>query len=182
MKQKSILNTFDIELLFKEHYTFLCLVSFSILKDKDAARDVVQDFFILFWQKREDISLKFYFKAYAIRAVKNLSLIELKKASKKQSLDLIIDKQEDKIYNFVEKGNKYEKIWALLNQLPQGRKDIFISYVVYNQSYAEIAELNSISINTVKTQMKRAYSFLRAKAKKSDLVCLLLFYLSSNFL
>ncbi|MBJ7883014.1 RNA polymerase sigma factor [Gelidibacter salicanalis] len=175
MEQELLFDTDEIERLFKEHYKLLCLVSFAILKDKDSSKDVVQDFFISFWQKRKDISVKISFQAYAIRAVKNLSLKTLQKANNEQSLDKILYKQEDKTPSFIENANKYEKIWELLNQLPQSRKDIFISYVVYSQSYAEIAKLNGISVNTVKTQMKRSYAFLRSKAKESDLIFLYLF-------
>jgi RNA polymerase sigma-70 factor (ECF subfamily) len=36
-----------------------------------------------------------------------------------------------------------------------------MSRIVEGNSYAEIAENYNISVNTVKTQMKRAYAFLR---------------------
>lgn len=178
MKAKSTVITTETEYLFKEHYTLLCLVSFTILKDKDAARDVVQDFFISYWQKRETIFLKVSFQAYAVRAVKNLSLIAVKKASKEQSLDdhLVLYKQEDEVQDSLDKSKRHEIIWELLNQLPHSRKEIFISSVVHGQTYAEIAELNGISINTVKTQMKRAYAFLRSKTKKSDWVFIIIAY------
>ena len=171
MKTKSTVNTTKTERLFKEHYTLLCLVAFSILKDKDTARDVVHDFFISYWQKRKTISITISFQAYAVRAVKNLSLIAIKKLHKEQSLDAIaLTKQEDDVYNETDIFKRHDKLWELLNQLPCSRKEIFISSVVHGQSYAEIAELNGISINTVKTQMKRAYAFLRSNAKESDLV------------
>ncbi|RXJ50440.1 sigma-70 family RNA polymerase sigma factor [Gelidibacter gilvus] len=170
MKSRLKTNTSEIEQLFIEHYTLLCLVSFTIVKDEDAARDVVQDFFISYWQKRKVLSIKISFQAYAVRAVKNLSLIAIKKANKKQSLDLILNYHAEETQNAFEKPNTYEKIWELLNQLPHSRKDIFIAFVVHGQSYAEIAELRGISINTVKTQMKRAYAFLRSKANASDIV------------
>lgn len=173
MKTISTVNSTRTERLFKEHYTLLCLVAFSILKDKDAARDIVQDFFISYWLKSESISIRISFQAYAVRAVKNLSLTAIEKAKREQSLDdIVLTKQEVDVDNAMDASNKHDKLWALLNQLPCSRKEIFISSVVHGQTYAEIAELNGISINTVKTQMKRSYAFLRSKAKKSDLVFL----------
>lgn len=170
MKAKSAVNTKEIEYLFKDNYTLLCLVSFTIIKDKDAARDIVQDFFISYWQKRKVLSLRISFQAYAVRAVKNLSLIAVKKTNKEQPLDVVLHKHEYEVQNTLDKSNIHEKLWELLNQLPHSRKEIFISSVVHGQTYAQIAEINGISINTVKTQMKRAYAFLRSKARKSDLV------------
>ncbi|MEO5790201.1 sigma-70 family RNA polymerase sigma factor [Gelidibacter sp.] len=171
MKAQSTVDTTETEFLFKEHYTLLCIVSFSILKDKDAARDVVQDFFISYWQNRSTISIKVSFQAYAVGAVRNLSLMALKNVNKDQSLDdVVLNCLDDEAHNSLDKAKHHEKLWELLNQLPHSRKEIFISSVVHGQSYAEISELNGISINTVKTQMKRAYAFLRSKAKKNDLI------------
>lgn len=172
MKAKSTVTITEIENLFKEHYAFLCLVSFSILKDKDASKDIVHDFFVSYWLKRDTVSIHVSFQAYAVRAVKNLSLAAINKASKEQSLDKIIFNHPDKDadHSLLDKSKNHEKLWELLNQLPSSRKEIFISSVIDGQTYAEIAESNGISINTVKTQMKRAYAFLRSKAKKHNLV------------
>ena len=171
MKTQPTINTTETEFLFKEHHTLLCLVSFSILKDKDASRDVVQDFFISYWQKKETILIKVSFQAYAVGAVRNLSLMALKKVKKEQPLDeVVLNRHDDEGHNSFDKAKHHEKLWELLNQLPHSRKEIFISSVVHGQTYAEISELNGISINTVKTQMKRAYAFLRSKGKKSDLI------------
>lgn len=45
------------EALYKENFAFLSLVSFQITKDKDAAKDIVQEFFIYFWNKKEEINI-----------------------------------------------------------------------------------------------------------------------------
>lgn len=157
-----------MKLLFKEHHAFLCLVAFGIVRDRDVAKDVVQDFFISYWKRTETISHSVSFRAYAVGAVKNLSLLFLKRAKKEKSLlDNMghANKTEPKPLEDADKGKKLQ---GLLAKLPESRRHIFTSFVVHGQSYAEIAESNGISINTVKTQMKRAYTFLRKEAP-SDL-------------
>jgi RNA polymerase sigma-70 factor (ECF subfamily) len=52
-----------------------------------------------------------------------------------------------------------------MESLPPKRKKIFEASVINGHSYAEIAEANGISVNTVKTQIKRAYAFMRATVK-----------------
>ncbi|WP_047247443.1 sigma-70 family RNA polymerase sigma factor [Maribacter thermophilus] len=159
----------EIEKLFKEHYALLCLVAFSILKDKDEARDVVQEFFISYWTKRKTLTVNVSFQAYAVKAVKNLSLVAVKRRIKEKSLLQNLSKQEYEVQKTLDRPNSYERVLELLNQLPPSRKEIFISSVVHGQSYAEIAETNGISINTVKTQMKRSYAFLRSNVKDKDI-------------
>ncbi|KQB39100.1 RNA polymerase sigma factor [Flavobacterium daejeonense] len=167
------------ESLYKEHFTYLSLVSFNITKDKDVAKDVVQDFFIYLWEKEESINFTISFKAYATRAVKNLSLQHLEKSTT-ISLDtkkIALPKEEEQLVFEKTEETKKPKIFNLVDKIPQARREIFMSHVVEGHSYAEIAEMHNISINTVKTQMKRAYAFLRESEKSSILITAIYFLL-----
>lgn len=154
-----------IEQLFNEHYSLLCLTSLGILKDPDIAKDIVQEFFISYWKKNESIIITASFKAYAIKAVKNLSLQYLNKRKKEELLMKNSDTQnyEEQIIFEKPKNNIAQK---LLDQLPESRKKIFTAAVIEGLSYSEIAEINNISINTVKTQIKRSYAYLKTQTNK----------------
>ncbi len=167
--------TTKVEELFKKNYPLLCLVSFSIVKDKDIAKDIVQDFFVSFWNKRDTISISTSFEAYARKSVKNLSLQYLKKKKREQRLNEIILIEVDKAEAPVDKPNINKKLDELIDQLPKKRKEIFLSVVVHGKSYAEIAKTNDISVNTVKTQMKRAYAFLRSYQKEDYITYFFIF-------
>jgi RNA polymerase sigma factor (sigma-70 family) len=155
----------QFENLYKENFAFLSLVSFQITKDKDAAKDIVQDFFIYFWKKEQEINFTSSFKSYSSKAVKNLSLQYLEKTKQNVSLEkkIIIPGFEEQINFEKNDESRISKVLKLLEQLPEARRNIFISHVINNNSYSEIAENQNISINTVKTQMKRSYSFIREK-------------------
>ncbi|RAV30751.1 sigma-70 family RNA polymerase sigma factor [Sinomicrobium soli] len=172
MNAKSDINAVEIERLFKENYDVLCLVSFRILKDRDTARDIVQDFFVFYWQKKNTISINVSFQAYAVRAVKNLSLLSLQKQRKEHLLLRDLNTEEEDLRDLRDKTGSYTKILEVLNHLPRSRREIFISSVIHGLSYSEIAESYNISVNTVKTQIKRAYVFLRSKVSKEDLLYL----------
>ncbi|KDN55835.1 sigma-70 family RNA polymerase sigma factor [Flavobacterium seoulense] len=167
------------ESLYKEHFAYFSLVSFNITKDKDVAKDVVQDFFIYLWEKEEAINFTTSFKAYGTRAIKNLSLQHLEK-SKTISIDtkkIILPKMEEQTIFENSEENKKPKIETLVEKIPQARREIFMSHIVEGHSYAEIAEMYNISINTVKTQMKRAYAFLREFENSSTLTLIGTLYL-----
>lgn len=163
--------------LYKDHFAFLSLVSFNITKDKDVAKDVVQDFFIYLWEKEEALNFTISFKAYASKAVKNLSLqyLEKHKTITLENTKIILQKSEEQVVFEKAEENKKPKIFTLVDQIPQARREIFMSHIVEGHSYAEIAEMYNISINTVKTQMKRAYAFLREFENTSTLTTLLYF-------
>ena len=168
------------EKLYKEHFNFLCLISFQITCDKEAAKDVVQDFFIYLWKKEKDIQINVSFKSYAARAVKNLSIQHIEKVKKIElnKSNLFIQKYEDPDFFEKSEDSKIVNIRELVNQIPESRRNIFISHVVDGLSYDQIAEMHGISVNTVKTQMKRAYAFLRTvdKSNLTPIILLFLFY------
>ncbi|MBZ4037337.1 sigma-70 family RNA polymerase sigma factor [Flavobacterium sp. 17A] len=165
------------EALYKEHFVFLSLVSFNIVKDKDVAKDITQDFFVYLWEKEETPDFTISFKAYGTKAIKNLSLqyIEKKKAISLKTKKVIVQKSEEQVLFENAEEQKKPKIQTLIEKIPQARREILISHVVEGLSYAEIAEDQNISINTVKTQMKRAYASLRESQNTSRLNLILYF-------
>ena len=59
-----------------------------------------------------------------------------------------------------------EDVGKLLDKLPEKRKIVLELCVIESKSYAEIAELLGISLNTVKDHVKKAYAFLREELRK----------------
>ncbi|MUH34800.1 sigma-70 family RNA polymerase sigma factor [Zobellia amurskyensis] len=173
------LNVEGLEFFFREHYAYLCLVSLAIVKDSDVSKDIVQDFFISYWERRNRVNLTVSFKAYAVRAIKNLSQQHLRNITKEESLIQELSYSRNINQEHTEKPSNRQVLYELVNKLPESRRKIFISYVVYGQSYAEIAENNGVSVNTVKTQMKRAYRFLRTEANP-DILYLVVLKLLEN--
>lgn len=164
--------------MFRQHYRFLCLVAFRIVRDQDAAEDIVQDFFLNLWQRRTEISTINSFQGYATRAVKNGSISFLRKQQtlSDEQLSAIPDDAnplEDKEI-FVSGESITSKVMEVIELLPAERKKIFLSHVIDRLSYAQIAEKNNISLNTVKTQMKRAYAFVRERVADDALGIILL--------
>lgn len=169
--------TDKVERLFKDNYALLCLVAFSIVKDHDVAKDVVQDFFVSFWNRRGQLKISTSFEAYARKSVKNLSLLHLEREKRSRNLQSELELiREDQQPQPMERLPRNNKLNELLGQMPDKRREIFIAFVVHGKSYSEIAESNAVSINTVKTQMKRAYAFLRTHRKQDFISTVLLFH------
>jgi RNA polymerase sigma-70 factor (ECF subfamily) len=156
------------------------MVAFGIVKDQDAAEDIVQDFFLNLWQRRAEMAAIISFQGYASRAVKNLSISHLRKqkqqTSSDEQLSAIPDETgtlEDKEL-FLSGEAMTARVMEVVELLPTERKKIFLLHVIDRLSYAQIAESNDISVNTVKTQMKKAYAFIRAQVADDKLGLLLL--------
>lgn len=153
------------EKLFYKYYAMLCVFSNSYVKSIDTSRDVVQDVFIKIWDNRENFVITQSLKAYLYQAVRNQSLNYLEKNSQKRRLEESltrqrkIDSEEKEIELNTEELT--EKIWKLVEQLPERRRTIFILYRKHGLSYKEIGQVMDITRKTVENQMGRSLQFIR---------------------
>lgn len=172
MGESNISPAFDrdtFEALFRLHFTGLCLAAYQLVADEDAAKDIVQEFFMYCWNKRMLISLKGEFKNYAFRAIRNASLNYLKKSSKiaffdQEAIFASSDPLEESDNREAERKRDAE-LWAAIDHLPVQRKQIFLMSNRDGYTYAQVAEQLNISINTVKTQIRLAYQYLREECR-----------------
>ncbi|RAJ35729.1 RNA polymerase sigma-70 factor [Pedobacter cryoconitis] len=167
-EESAALSIIEFEGLFRKNHKFLCMVAMNYVHDPYIAEDVVQDFFISYWQRRDIVQLNTSFEAYARRAVKYKSIDYLRKTAITEKLNIkltiieeqaVLHQQEDQELQH----QRYIKIMEMIQSLPQDRRNIFILHAMEKLSYMQIAEKQNISINTVKTQLQRAYTALRSK-------------------
>jgi RNA polymerase sigma factor (sigma-70 family) len=82
-------------------------------------------------------------------------------------------------YETVDEFDQYAQLYQALEKLPEQRRRILELAVFESCTYSQIAEKLNISINTVKTQMGRAYRFLKEELDPKSVH--LLFILRSKF-
>lgn len=153
------------EKLFQLYYSRLCLFSNSYVRSLDIARDVVQEVYIKIWDNHENFHVHQSLKAYLYQAVRNQSLNFLQQKKQKARLEERLKKQQEIIEEAeiiqLNTEELTEKIWKLVEQLPERRRTIFILYRKHGLSYSEIAEVMDIARKTVENQMGKSLKFLR---------------------
>ncbi len=156
------------EILFHKYYGILCSFAFKLIHDDVAAEEIVQDFFVKLWEKREQISIETSVKNYFFRSVKNLCINFIQhnktKIAYTQKLLSELENNFSDENNYPEPG-LYEKIEESINYLPEKRREIFRLSRQEGLKYHEIAQKLNISIKTVETQMSLAIKTLRDKLK-----------------
>lgn len=150
--------------LFDSYYPDLCLFAVQITEDSYAAEDIVQNFFIGLWDKRETINIKCSFKAYSAKSVYNAALNYSR--TKTLNTEPLLPYHE----NIGEHVASYDvealeklnvQLEEAIERLPLQCRRIFKMIYFEEKKYIETAAELGISINTVKVQMSRAYKFLR---------------------
>jgi len=161
-----IADVYEMEALFRKHYHFLCTAAYYITGDESTAKDIVQEFFYYCWKKREEIVIAGEFRSYASRAIRNACLNYLKSSRKTALLPEFVYNSETSAEESVQKKEegleeRNKALWAAIDRLPEQRRLIFLLSNKEDLTYAEIAQRLDISVNTVKTQIRLAYQYLR---------------------
>jgi RNA polymerase sigma-70 factor (ECF subfamily) len=153
----------DSERAYKSLFLLLFprLLEFSnaIVKSREDAEEVVSDFFIKVWQKRNSLSVIENPKLYCFVSVKNLSINRLI-ANKKNFAPQVADNWDTKLTNaffnpeeLMISKEAVAKIMTLVNQLPPKCKTIFKMVKEEGLKYKDVAKLLDISPKTVEAQM-----------------------------
>ena len=150
------------ELIFKTLYNPLCRYAYYFVKDKDAAKDLVEDAFCYLWENRKKIIIGKSITNYLYKSVHNKCLNYLRDL-KEISIDemLFISPDSDNPLTRLIWNEAEEKIEAAINALPKQCKQIFELSRYENLKYKEISSKLGLSVNTIKTQLKRALKKIR---------------------
>jgi len=157
------------EELFRTHFTHMSNVAYAVVKDKDQARDIAQQVFIKFWDKREKLDLDGQIKAYLHRAVVNTALnhIEREKKMRLEEDFSSYDKEEREEGLNPEEKQKLlaSKIKAAISELPEKCQLVFSLSRYEGMTNKEIADHLDVSVKAVEKHIARALKELRVSLK-----------------
>ena len=157
------------EALFEEWYVPLCNYAYSILRDGDDAKDIVQQAFCKLWDRREELEIRTSIKSYLYRIVHNDCLNKIKQQRLHQEHEDYIAYDTSVSVNNTDNvviGNELQvRINAAIDRLPPRCREVFVLSRMQQKPYAEIAAELNISTNTVETQIVKALRTLRQELK-----------------
>ncbi len=174
MKEK-IFGQKDFEELFYRWFNDLMGFVYSYLHDEEVARDIVHDVFLTLWNNRTHLDTSWSLKSYLFTLSRNYTLnyIRHQKVIAHNESGLIRDSQE-----FQEEIEEYETTMERLREklacLPGKQREVLVKCLVEGKMYKQVAEELNVSVNTIKTHIKRALAFLREQMQ-NDMILLFLF-------
>jgi len=164
------------EALFTNYYPQLVRFAEGYIFDKQECEDIVQNLFIHFWENAENINLELSIKSYFFKSVKNRCLNHLRDLQIHDRHNLLyfegLLNQES--YDDLNDPEIILQINAALSQLPPHMAEIMRLKYLEGKKLTEIAQINQISENTVKTQLQRAKEKLRKILSNSTSINFLL--------
>ncbi|PKR78046.1 RNA polymerase factor sigma C [Halalkalibacillus sediminis] len=150
-----------LEEIMLEHGSDLVRLAFNYVKDKETAKDMVQNTFIKCYEYldefRYDSSIKTWLFRITINQCKDyLGSWHYRKVHAKSlfgnAITSISPSAEDRVIQ-----NSHDKhIKDLIFTLPKNYREVIFLYYYKSLSISEIAEVTQLNHNTVKTRLRRA--------------------------
>jgi RNA polymerase sigma-70 factor (family 1) len=147
--------------IFEAYYSYLFRIAYAILRQKDSAKDAVQEVFVRIWQKRESLEISVSLKAYLQRAVVNECLSTLRKHKPSTQPDVQVPDADPSALEQLESESMERLLFSAIERLPEQCRLIFRMSRIEEMSYREIAESLEISPKTVENQIGKALKSLR---------------------
>ncbi|QIL37835.1 RNA polymerase sigma-70 factor [Pedobacter sp. HDW13] len=153
--------------IYKRYNSLLFLYAYKKLRNREEAKDAVQEVFIQLWNRHLHLSFNSSLAGYLYQSVRNRALnIFAHQQIEQKYIDSLNDflgtHASDTDYLIREK-----EIAALIdneiNALPPKMRQVFLLSRKEHKTYKEIAAEMNISEDTVNTQMKRALKTMRDK-------------------
>ena len=161
--------------LFGTFYRYLVLYALRYVKQQEVSEDVVQEVFIAIWESDKKYNSYHGFRAFLYDAVKNRCLNYLKHEEVEwRHAEILLQEQneEDEDYRLM-REELYRELHRTVDELPKRCRQVFELHL-QGKKNEEIAQVLELSVETVKTQKKKAMYFLRERLGKSYYLLIIL--------
>lgn len=151
--------------LYQLHSRRIYLNLLRLVKIEMVAEEMLQDIFVLIWEKRETIIIEQCFNAYLTRIAENKVFDFFRKAKRDRTLAEYIKNISSAAYSHIEEKifiNETSSVFQkALNALPPQRKQVFCLCKIEGKSYNEVSGLLGISPSTVNDHIVKATSAVK---------------------
>lgn len=151
------------ETIYQLYHKRLFSFSLKYLKSRELSEDAVHDTFIKLWENR--LSIHSSLKAFLFTSARNHVLNMVRNRKRKIVKQIQLEKRTPDATNRTEEVilySEYQHIYRRgLEQLPEGKREIFRLKTEQQLTNREIATMLDITIHTVKSQYYEATKFIK---------------------
>lgn len=164
IKAKSVCEDDTYKDLFELHSKSLRNFIYYKCGDIQQAEDIVQDAFIKLWDNCSKIVFE-KAKSFLYTVARNNFLNEVahKKIVLQHQTNYKKDSTNESPEFLLEEKQFLERLQAVIADLPEKQREVFLLSRIDKKKYAEIAEMLDISVKAVEKRMSQALIILREK-------------------
>lgn len=155
-------NIFAFEHLVRRYQRKLHSFVLHIVRDDQAAADVVQDSLINLYKTIDRVDTKKKFSTYVFSIARNTAISFLRAKRREVSLDDVVMAGEDEaLFEELVQMEKQHTVGQALKRLDERYRKVIQLYYFDDLSYEEMSRKLRKPINTVRTHLSRAKAALR---------------------
>lgn len=149
--------------IYQLYWDPLYLKSYSILKDKQACEDIIQEIFVRLWDFRDRLEIEVSLKAYLFASCRYSIYRQIRSGMVRADIfDNIFERlQASATHEDCEYKDMVAQTNHIINQLPPKCQQVYKLSREENLSHKEIAHQLNISTKTVENHITRALYELR---------------------
>lgn len=163
--------------IFNRYAPLLISHGYRLLGDRDLAQDVVQDVFMVLWQRKAELELTGSLSSYLYTAIRN-------RIFTKMTHEKVVARYADSILSHMDSAFTVsdelfmaKELQKLIEDeiaaLPDKMRQVFVLYRMEELSYDQIGKRLGISDKTAKQQVYNATKILRSKLRMFLMLCFL---------
>ncbi|MBR3492474.1 MAG: RNA polymerase sigma-70 factor [Bacteroidales bacterium] len=154
--------------IFRRYYAPLVRFGVRFVADADQSAEIVQDLFVKLWTGRDKLTVNSSFESYMLRSVRNaaITFINKERAHAEANERVFTDDSDANDPSETLQSNNLESSYrAILANMPEKRREVFLASRYEGLKYAEIADKMGLSQKTVEAHMTAAIKQLREGLK-----------------
>ncbi len=143
----------------------------NLLKNREEAKDVVQDTLVKIWTSNKEIKEYTNIESWGMTLVRNRCLDLFKRKDRNNTtLDLHfgISSDQPTPTDQLETNDRLRKVKKIIDNLPEIQREIIYLRDFHEKSYKEITEIIDLDMNKVKVYLHRARKTIKEKMIKID--------------
>lgn len=174
--------------IFYQLYPGLLKFAESYLYDRQLAENMVQEAFIILWEKRSNLDIQSNIKAFLVTIIKNKSINHIEKLKNRIKIENDVHQIQVRESNLNISSLRYlnpeelftdeitEIVEKTIQELPEQTREVFIMSRRQGMTNLEIATRLDISIKGVEYHISKSLKSLRSKL--SDYLPFIIYFIS----
>jgi RNA polymerase sigma-70 factor (ECF subfamily) len=175
-----------LSLLHTRYYEPLCAAAYKKLGNETVVEEIVQDVFVVLWQKADQLDPEGDIKNYLFATLRNKVLYELRSRMARMNTVSLFEPMEEAVTtdasDLLQAKELEQRLYSAIEELSPQSREAFKLSRFEQMPYKMIAEHMNISVGTVEKHISKALSVLRKEVGELDnsFLILLAVYLISN--
>jgi RNA polymerase sigma-70 factor (ECF subfamily) len=158
--------------LYNKYQKPLLHFTSGYIQDAYYREEIVQEFFMQLWIKRETIQIRRSLSSYLYRSIRNKILNHIRNQSTYKKYFFLADlpdiRSEEDIHRGIDSSDLAKDIDHLLYQMPDKYKEVYVLRVRHRLTIKRTAQMLNRSINTVDKQIRKVIAVLQEHLNRTS--------------